>query len=249
MSINLQEIIDMSEKANQDSSQTQEGIPPHLIGVEMPDILPLFPQVVTGYTFDGADHYELKTFVKNYIEQNKSKGVNCDHGYNLTTWFNSSQQSFLDLEEPIVQKFKKFVSESYETFNKVMHWKLKPDHFISECWINKTDRNGYQMRHSHSNCWVSGTYYLDFPDGSSPIRFSYNKLESSTPYFYVSPVETNPFNSPFHDIMPKEGSLLLWASNMNHETLPNQSDSRISISMNIIPSEIDNGVYSVKLSK
>ena len=247
MGIDLQEIIDMG---NEKSAQIQEGVPPHLIGVKMPDMLPIFPKLITGYAFDSADHYELKTFVKDYIEKNKNDGVSHDNGHNLTTWFNSSQQNFLNLEEPIVQKFKKFISESYETLNKVMHWDLKPDHFISECWINKTGFDGYQLRHSHSNCWISGTYYLDFPDGSSPIRFSQaNKFESETPYFYVPPVEHNPFNSHFHDLMPKEGSLLLWASNIVHETLPNQSDSRISISMNIVPSEIDNGSYSVKLSK
>ena len=224
-----------------------ENVPEHLKGIKIPDIIPIFPKIITAYEFDASDNFELKSFVKDYIENHE--GTLSDHGHNLNHWLNTSKQNFFDIDEPIVQKFKSFVSESYVTHNRVMHWDLKPDHFISECWINKTERGGYQSRHSHSNCWISGTYYLEHPEGSSPIRFSYNKFDSDAPYFMAMPVEINPFNNWFQDITPREGSLLLWSSNLVHETLPNQSDCRISISMNICPSEIDNGTYSVKFSK
>ena len=39
------------------------------------------------------------------------------------------------------------------------------------------------------------------------------------------------------------------ASNYLHETLPDLTDERISISMNFLPNEISAGAYSVKLSK
>ena len=38
MGIDLQEIIDMG---NEKSAQIQEGVPPHLVGVKMPDMLPI----------------------------------------------------------------------------------------------------------------------------------------------------------------------------------------------------------------
>ena len=246
--MNLDDILkQVNEMEPLQTQVPQDQIPEHLRGIKLPEIIPMFPKIVTGFFFDASDHFELKSFIQNYIEENE--GVKTDHGYNLTNWLNTSKESLFDIDEPIVQKFKNFVSESYLTYNTVMHWDLKPDHFISECWINKTEREGYQARHAHSNCWVSGTYYLDFPEASSPIRFSFNQFDSSFPYLAAKPVETNPFNSWWHDIMPKEGMLLLWSSNLVHETLPNQSDSRVSISMNICPSEIDNDCYSVKLSK
>ena len=141
-----------------------ENVPEHLKGIKIPDIIPIFPKIITAYEFDASDNFELKSFVKDYIENHE--GTLSDHGHNLNHWLNTSKQNFFDIDEPIVQKFKSFVSESYVTHNRVMHWDLKPDHFISECWINKTERGGYQSRHSHSNCWISGTYYLEVRDAN-----------------------------------------------------------------------------------
>mgnify|MGYP005620664145 CR=1 FL=1 len=250
--MNIQDIINTVEQSqsitdNNEIPPKESQIPPHLVGVKMPDILPLFPKVVTAYNFDAADQYELKQFVKDYMSRNK--GVECSNGYNLTNWCNTSKENFLDIDEPIVQKFSKFINDSYETLVKVIHWDLSSDHIIPQCWISKTEKDGFQSRHSHANSWVSGTYYLDFPENSSPIRMWDSVSDMSAPFLQVNAVEHNPFNAFYQDLMPREGTLFLWQSNLLHETLPNNSDSRISISFNILPKEIDNGVYSIKTTR
>jgi hypothetical protein len=51
-------------------------------------------------------------------------------------------------------------------------------------------------------------------------------------------------------MMPKEGILFLWSSNLTHETEIITDDiRRVSISMNFVPSVIDTGVYRLRLSK
>ena len=62
----------------------------------------------------------------------------------------------------------------------------------------------------HSNAWVSGTYYLKFDQGASPIRFSNESAEHSMPYFFSEVEEPNVFNAQFLDLYPQEGRLMLW---------------------------------------
>ena len=242
--------VDLKEIGNFVSEQPQEQIPeipPHLKGLDLPEMLPIFPKTVAVYHFSPADHYELKCFVKDYIASNPA--TENVWGKNLSTWLNTDKENFLDIEEPIVQKFKSFLSTSFSTLVKFYQWKMSTDHIIPACWVNKITKDGFQQRHNHSNCWVSGTYYLDFKENSSPIRFWDNVGEYNSPYLWTDVDEVNPINSHFVDLLPKEGDLFLWKSNIMHETLPELSDERISIAMNFIPTEIKTGPYSLKVSR
>tara|TARA_B100000035_G_C20917034_1_gene516711 strand:+ start:149 stop:916 length:768 start_codon:yes stop_codon:yes gene_type:complete len=251
---NIEDLMKLAEESNersqQDQNMDQSMIPPHLEGLDLPHIETLFPKTVAIYKFDSADHLELKNFILDYISTNKDECRTNYNGSNTTSWFNDSAENLFTLDEPILNKFKSFLSTSYETLVKIYQWKMKPEeHTISECWINRSTKGGFQNKHSHSNAWVSGTYYLKFDPGASPIRFSNNSSEFSMPYLFSEVEEPNIFNSQYLDLYPKEGHLMLWPSNYLHETLPDLTDERISISMNFLPSEISAGAYSVKLSK
>ena len=75
-------------------------------------------------------------------------------------------------------------------------------------------------------------------------------VEKNNPYLRTNPREQNMYNSETLTMMPDEGILYLWSSELTHETLILKEDvTRVSISMNFVPSELDNGIYSIKLSK
>ena len=60
----------------------------------------------------------------------------------------------------------------------------------------------------------------------------------------------NPYNSETLTMMPDEGILFLWSSNLTHETGIIEEDiTRVSISMNFVPAELDTGVYRLRLSR
>ena len=97
---------------------------------------------------------------------------------------------------------------------------------------------------------VSGTYYLNFPEGATGLTMHSPSIEKSDPYLRTDPREQNTYNSETLTMMPREGSLFLWSSNLTHETLTLKEDvTRVSISMNFVPSVLDNGIYGIKLSK
>ena len=97
---------------------------------------------------------------------------------------------------------------------------------------------------------MSGTYYLNFPPGAQGWTVHSPGIEKNDPYLRTDPREQNMYNSETLTMMPDEGILFLWSSELTHETLTLKEDvTRVSISMNFVPSELDNGIYSIKLSK
>ena len=239
--------IDIPADANTPPSIGQDHLPPHLRGLDLPDTIQLFPSLIEVYHWNPADNLELKNFILKYIDSHPDELHEVPNAYKLYTLFQHTGPNFFDLDEPIVQKFKKFLSKSYETSNTFYHWDLKPDHII-DCWVNITEKDGSQYKHNHSNSWLSGTYYLDFPENSSPIRFHDSKNYCAHPFLTCDIIEANPFNVEHLDLTPRESDLFLWRSHLKHETLPNQSDRRISISMNFLPKQITNGSYSINFS-
>ncbi|MGE0626868.1 MAG: TIGR02466 family protein [Hyphomicrobiaceae bacterium] len=103
---------------------------------------------------------------------------------------------------------------------------------LDSLWINVLDRGGVHSGHIHPNCVISGTYYVEAPDGAGAIRFEDPRL----PLMMAAPqrkARARPDNRSFVEIAPRPGMLLMWESWLRHEVLPNRaSDSRISVSFN-----------------
>ena len=212
-------------------------------------VVDLFPKPLGIYRWVKEDHVELRTLVQQ-LTSNKDAEHNA-LSKDIVHFWNNSRESFLDVDEPVVRKFEKFLSESYVDFTQdVYNWDMTKDHFITECWVNITRKGGFQFRHSHGNSFVSGTYYLNFPPGSQGWTVHSPSIEKSDPYLRTDPGDPTPYNSETLTMMPDEGILFLWSSELTHETLTLKEDvTRVSISMNFVPSELDNGIYSIKLSK
>ena len=102
---------------------------------------------------------------------------------------------------------------------------------IFSSWLTKTKPGGFSNSHSHSNSWLSGTYYPKGDPGFGIKFFSDNKTQ-----FYTPPTEYNVYNSTEWAVLPEDNSLILFFSQLRHKIMPNTSTrDRFSLSFNILP--------------
>jgi uncharacterized protein (TIGR02466 family) len=103
---------------------------------------------------------------------------------------------------------------------------------LDSMWINVLEPGGHHGGHIHPHSVVSGTFYVEVPDGASAIRFEDPRLAmmmAAPPRRARASREAQLFVS----LAPKAGTLLLWESWLRHEVPVNAAETeRISISFN-----------------
>ena len=141
------------------------------------------------------------------------------------------QSPALTGEHVVLNELFSEILESAEKYRKVIAYK-HPLQLIN-LWININGHKDYNIQHSHSNCAVSGAYYLT--SNNSNIVFIHPAAQIME-YDWSSDVidNYNEHNSPTWSINPSENELLLFPSWLNHRVEPNLSEeNRISISFNL----------------
>lgn len=90
-------------------------------------------------------------------------------------------------------------------------------------------------RHLHSQCTISGIYYLDTPAGSSNIVFTPNQpFKDFFDYMFFIKDASNWYSLSRVEYAPYPGLLLMWPAWLYHEVPPNQSqEPRTSIVFNL----------------
>ena len=103
---------------------------------------------------------------------------------------------------------------------------------LDSIWANVLEPGGTHAAHIHPHSVISGTYYVDVPDGAGAIRFEDPRLAM----MMAAPTRkarARAENRTFVSVAPKAGTLLLWESWLRHEVRPGSADEpRISISFN-----------------
>lgn len=109
---------------------------------------------------------------------------------------------------------------------------LKP--FIDSIWINVLEPGGTHTGHIHTNSVISGTIYLDVPQGASALRLEDPRL----PMMMAAPprkAKASAHNRSFVYVQPSPGSVILWESWLRHEVTVNMAnEDRMSISFNAV---------------
>lgn len=103
---------------------------------------------------------------------------------------------------------------------------------LDSLWINILEPGGSHTAHIHPHSVISGTYYVDIPDGAGAIRFEdprHAMMMAAPPRKARARLE----NRAFVEVKPKPGMVVLWESWLRHEVMRNDADQpRISISFN-----------------
>ena len=103
---------------------------------------------------------------------------------------------------------------------------------LNSLWVNILQPGGAHSAHIHPHSVVSGTYYVDVPEGAGAIRFEdprHAMMMAAPP----RKARAKRDNQPFVTIEPKPGMLLLWESWLRHDVPVNEAETaRLSISFN-----------------
>lgn len=103
---------------------------------------------------------------------------------------------------------------------------------MNTCWVNVMEMGCTHPMHIHPHSVISGTYYVDVPNGSSSIRFEDPRygLFMSRPPLKKSVQEQQ---STHFSVSAKAGDLVLFESWLRHDVPPHSvKQSRMSISFN-----------------
>jgi len=103
---------------------------------------------------------------------------------------------------------------------------------LNSLWVNLLEPGGTHAAHIHPHSVISGTYYVDVPEGAGAIRFE----DPRHGFMMAAPprrAKARKENQAFVSIAPKSGMLLMWESWLRHEVPVNDSsETRFSISFN-----------------
>lgn len=100
---------------------------------------------------------------------------------------------------------------------------------ITNSWFNKIGRGHRVERHRHECSVVSGALYLHADPGSVPLRL-HNPLNHLRMFENIE--HTNPLNEMWFEYPAVTGQLVIFPSWLEHDTMPNETDSRITLSFN-----------------
>lgn len=204
----------------------------------------LFPSPVYGISY--SDHEKLKMNIMSLLEDASFETNKISE--NLFHYKNSKNHSIL--YEKDFKDFKDWVEERcYYYVTEILGYHLDGKIIVTDSWLNKCDRGGYQYPHYHTNSYISGTYYVNFQNGHAPIIFIKDDGASHSTRQSLS-LEKNKSPTRYNSdsvILPEESELYLWQSHITHGVSDNQLDGRISLSINFMPTCMTNQRYGYKV--
>ncbi|HET7816824.1 MAG TPA: TIGR02466 family protein [Sphingomicrobium sp.] len=146
----------------------------------------------------------------------------------------TSYASLNDLpkRDPVFAALSKLLTRHAAAFAEACAFDLGRKPRLDSLWANLLKTGGNHGGHIHPHSILSGTFYVEVPPGSGPIRFEDPRL----PLMMAAPTRRKDAVEelqPFVTLEPRAGLLLLWESWLRHEVLAGSDrGERLSISFN-----------------
>ncbi len=103
---------------------------------------------------------------------------------------------------------------------------------IDSLWVNLLKPGGGHSGHIHPHSIISGTLYVEVPDGAGALKLEDPRLPMMMAALTRTP-DAPEAARPFVYARPAPGTLFLWESWLRHEVMPSSARAdRISISFN-----------------
>lgn len=103
---------------------------------------------------------------------------------------------------------------------------------LDSLWVNILAPGGQHSAHIHPHSAVSGTLYVEVPEGAGGIRYE-DPRHTAMMAAPLRRTDAPEMLAPYVTVQPRPGLILLWESWLRHEVQPNGAASeRISISFN-----------------
>ncbi len=134
---------------------------------------------------------------------------------------------------PTFEALQRKLQSHVKAFSAAVQWDLKDREMsMTDCWINIMPRQSAHSLHLHPLSTLSGTYYVQVPNGVPGIKFEDPRLDR----FMAAPprtVNARPSNRTWITLPAVAGHLVLFESWLRHEVAPSLiNEERISVSFN-----------------
>ena len=154
-----------------------------------------------------------------------------EHGYKGYTSYASLND--LPRRDPSFATLKREIDKHAATFAKALHFDLNARKLILDSiWVNVLEPGGVHTGHVHPHSVLSGTYYVEVPQGASALKLEDPRL----PMMMAAPPrlsEAPEAECTFVYVTPAAGEVVMWESFVRHEVPVNGAKkSRISVSFN-----------------
>jgi uncharacterized protein (TIGR02466 family) len=153
-----------------------------------------------------------------------------EHRYSGYTSYASLND--LPRRDPDFAKLAKLIARHAAKFADECAFDLGRKPRLDSLWANLLKSGGHHSGHVHPHSIISGTFYVEVPEGSGAIRFEDPRsalMMAAPPRSKDAPEQLQPFAS----VAPRPGMLLLWESWLRHEVLAGSGrGERLSISFN-----------------
>ena len=163
-------------------------------------------------------------------EDEAGKRWSRDKGYHGYTSYASLND--LPRRDPAFEELRRLLVRHAAAFATDLAFDLGRKPKLDSIWVNLLKPGGHHAGHIHPHSILSGTLYVEAPEGSGAIRFEDPRL----PQMMAAPVrrEDAPEDlRPFVGVVPERGLLLMWESWLRHEVLPGRARAeRLSVSFN-----------------
>ena len=185
----------------------------------------LFPSSIHRLEIDNFDDYKEQLIKETYKERDEDpvgRSVS-----NIGGW-QSNQTHIIDCKS---ETLKNIIMSSVS--------KLPMSGNLSctiEGWKNINEPGNFNIPHSHPRSHLSGVLWIKIPKNSGNIVFEspeiFNRYQELDSYSDESKFDSNNYMTYY--FTPKEGNILIFSSNLQHEVNENKSnEDRISYSFNV----------------
>ena len=187
--------------------------------------LPLFPFFVWLFSIESNQAEEINKNAIASIHQMRSAQPDARPGDH---W-----QSRTDLQT--LPEFKQ-LCDAMDTASREVLEKQCVDYsefIITGCWVNIRPPGSSHPAHTHPNNYLSGTYYVQTPQGGDVIAFNDPRIITNI----IAPPITQhtEYNARTVTVPVRAGMLVMFPAWLPHFVPPNQGDTeRISISFDIM---------------
>jgi uncharacterized protein (TIGR02466 family) len=115
-------------------------------------------------------------------------------------------------------------------FDKIISSSNNITPYITQSWINYTEKNEYHHKHAHSNSLVSGVFYINCHEEYDKIKFFNDNYKA----LLLDVENYNLYNAENWWFPVKTGDVILFPSSLTHMVETKQGDNtRISLAFNV----------------
>ena len=153
-----------------------------------------------------------------------------EHGYRGYTSYGSLND--LPQRMPEFGELKRHLDRHAIAYARALNFDLARKPRLDNLWVNILKPGGSHAGHIHPHAFLSGTVYIEVPDGASALKLEDPRLPMMMARPGILP-DAPVAERSFVYLAPQPGTVLMWESWLRHEVPPNAAKSeRISISFN-----------------